>query len=102
MSPGHAVRLMSRWPAIVLVSTVVPSGQRFDPRETKLVLAVEPTEMPSRSASQASVRLRALRAAGVGRTSVNTIEIRSGLAEGDEAVLSDMSAWDAYDRIRLD
>ena len=33
----------------------------------------------------------------VGRTSVNTIEIREGLAEGDEVILSDMSGWDAYD-----
>ncbi len=38
----------------------------------------------------------------VGRTSVNTIEVRAGLAEGDQVILSDMSAWDAYDRIRLD
>jgi HlyD family secretion protein len=37
----------------------------------------------------------------VGRTSVNTIEIISGLAEGDQVVLSDMSAWDAVDRVRL-
>jgi hypothetical protein len=32
---------------------------------------------------------------------VNTIEIKGGLAEGDEVVLSDMSAWDQFDRIRL-
>lgn len=37
----------------------------------------------------------------LGRSSVNTIEIRGGLAEGDEVVLSDMSAWDQFDRIRL-
>ena len=37
----------------------------------------------------------------VGRTSVNTIEIRGGLQLGDTVILSDMSAWDAYDRIRL-
>jgi HlyD family secretion protein len=37
----------------------------------------------------------------VGRTSVNTIEILSGLNEGDQVVLSDMSAWDAVDRVRL-
>jgi HlyD family secretion protein len=36
-----------------------------------------------------------------GRSSVNTIEILSGLDEGDRVVLSDMSAWDAYDRVRL-
>ncbi len=37
----------------------------------------------------------------LGRSSVNTIEILEGLRIGDQVVLSDMSAWDAYDRIRL-
>jgi len=37
----------------------------------------------------------------LGRSSVNTIEILGGLAEGDEVVLSDMSAWDQFDRLRL-
>lgn len=39
--------------------------------------------------------------AKLGRSSVNTIEILDGLKVGDQVVLSDMSAWDAYDRIRL-
>ena len=37
----------------------------------------------------------------VGRSSVNAIEILQGLKAGDKVILSDMSAWDAYDRIRL-
>ncbi len=37
----------------------------------------------------------------LGRSSVNTIEVVGGLAEGDQVVLSDMSAWDQFDRIRL-
>jgi HlyD family secretion protein len=37
----------------------------------------------------------------LGRTSVNTVEIQSGLKVGDQVVLSDTSAWDAFDRIRL-
>jgi HlyD family secretion protein len=37
----------------------------------------------------------------LGRSSVNLIEITQGLKEGDQVVLSDTSAWDAYDRIRL-
>ena len=37
----------------------------------------------------------------LGRSSVNTIEIIHGLKEGDQVILSDTSAWDAYDRIRL-
>ena len=39
--------------------------------------------------------------AAVGRTSVNEIEIRQGLQPGDQVILSDMSAWDEHDRIRL-
>ncbi len=38
----------------------------------------------------------------VGRTSVNTIEVLHGLQLGDQVILSDMSAWDAYDRVRLE
>ena len=37
----------------------------------------------------------------LGRSSVNTIEILDGLQVGDKVILSDMSAWDAFDRIRL-
>jgi HlyD family secretion protein len=36
-----------------------------------------------------------------GRSSVSTIEIKSGLNVGDRVILSDMSAYDAYDRIKL-
>lgn len=37
----------------------------------------------------------------LGRSSVNTIEIREGLKVGDRVILSDMSAQDGVDRIRL-
>ncbi len=37
----------------------------------------------------------------LGATSVNAVEIRSGLNLGDQVILSDMSNWDAFDRIRL-
>jgi HlyD family secretion protein len=37
----------------------------------------------------------------LGRSSVNTIEILEGLQIGDQVVLSDMSAWDAHNRIHL-
>jgi HlyD family secretion protein len=37
----------------------------------------------------------------LGRTSVNTVEIVAGLKIGDKVILSDMSAWDNFDRIRL-
>ena len=38
----------------------------------------------------------------LGRASVNSVEILSGLQPGDRVVLSDMSAWDAFNRIRLE
>jgi HlyD family secretion protein len=44
-------------------------------------------------ASRVKVRL--------GRASVNTIEVVEGLQQGDQVILSDTSAWDAFDRIRL-
>ena len=37
----------------------------------------------------------------LGRSSVNTIEVLDGLKVGDKVILSDMSAWDVHDRIRL-
>jgi HlyD family secretion protein len=37
----------------------------------------------------------------LGKTSVNAVEILQGLKAGDKVILSDMSAWDAVDRIRL-
>jgi HlyD family secretion protein len=46
-----------------------------------------------RSAVRVPVRL--------GRSSVNTIEIVEGLAPGDVVILSDLSAYDAHDRVRL-
>ena len=39
--------------------------------------------------------------AKIGRMSVDKVELVSGLAAGDQVILSDMSAWDAYDRVRL-
>ena len=37
----------------------------------------------------------------LGRSSVNTIEVLEALEPGDQVVLSDMSQWDAFDRVRL-
>ena len=50
-------------------------------------------EQDGSNASRVKVKL--------GRSSVNTIEILEGLNTGDQVVLSDMSAWDSYDHIRL-
>ncbi|MBD8528071.1 efflux RND transporter periplasmic adaptor subunit [Pseudomarimonas arenosa] len=65
---------------------------------------------PAYGQAEGSVRLFRLDAEGdralrvpvqLGRTSVNLIEIRNGLAEGDTVVLSDTSAWDEFDRLRI-
>jgi len=37
----------------------------------------------------------------LGRTSVSTVEVVDGLKVGDQVILSDMSAYDAYTRVRL-
>ena len=37
----------------------------------------------------------------LGRSSVNTIEIKDGLKVGDVVILSDMSTYDSYERIKL-
>ncbi len=37
----------------------------------------------------------------LGRSSVNYIEIVDGLRKGEVVILTDMSQWDAYDRVRI-
>ncbi len=37
----------------------------------------------------------------LGRASVQSVEVLEGLKEGDQVLLSDTSAWDGFDRIRL-
>jgi HlyD family secretion protein len=37
----------------------------------------------------------------LGRSSVNTVEIKDGLQPGDQVILSDMSTYDQFDRIQL-
>jgi HlyD family secretion protein len=38
----------------------------------------------------------------LGRTSVNTVEVQGGLAQGDKVIISDMSRWDGVDRVRVE
>lgn len=37
----------------------------------------------------------------LGRTSVNTVEVQGGLQPGEKVIISDMSRWDAYQRVRV-
>lgn len=57
---------------------------------TVALFKLEPDEL---NASRVQVQL--------GKGSVNTIEVVSGLQPGDRVILSDTSAWDATDRVRL-
>jgi len=50
-------------------------------------------EADGQSAARVQVKL--------GRSSVSTIEVLEGLREGDQVILSDTSAWDNHERIRL-
>ena len=50
-------------------------------------------EDQGRRASRVQVRF--------GRASVNAVEILEGLNEGDQVIISDMSAWDSFDHVRL-
>lgn len=60
------------------------------PQSTITLFKLEPD---NQEATRVQVKL--------GRSSVNTIEIVEGLKPGDQVILSDMSAQDAYNRIRL-
>jgi HlyD family secretion protein len=60
------------------------------PNSTVSLFKLEPD---GRYANRVQVKL--------GRNSVNNIEIVEGLRVGDQVILSDMSAWDAQNRIRV-
>jgi HlyD family secretion protein len=49
--------------------------------------------MPNGEAIRTQVKL--------GRSSVSTIEIKEGLQPGDQVILSDMSTYDQFDRVRI-
>jgi multidrug resistance efflux pump len=62
--------------------------------EEKSTIAIFKLERDGKTASRVQVV--------VGRSSVNSVEILEGLQEGDAVILSDMSRWDQYERIRLE
>jgi multidrug efflux pump subunit AcrA (membrane-fusion protein) len=65
---------------------------------------------PADGSSESTVGLFVLEADGrharrvqveLGRGSANAIEVRKGLKPGDQVILSEMSRWDAVDRVKL-
>ncbi len=61
------------------------------PNSTIGIFKVDPD---GKGASRVQVKL--------GRASVTSVEILDGLKPGDKVILSDMSAWDAFNRLKLD
>jgi HlyD family secretion protein len=74
------------------LSDVVYMGRPVvgQPNSTITIFKIDPD---GKGASRVPVKL--------GRSSVNTIEVVDGLKVGDRVILSDMSAMDGHDRIRL-
>jgi HlyD family secretion protein len=62
-------------------------------QEQSVVSIFKVEDNDSASARRVQVKL--------GRSSVNTVEVVEGLKVGDRVILSDMSAWDAFDRVSL-
>ncbi len=99
----------------VIFSVPLPAGARADLTvdgtiELERMADVIYVGRPAFGQEQSTVGLFKLTADGqyanrvqvkLGRSSVNTIEILGGLQPGDQVILSDMSAWDRFDRIQL-
>jgi HlyD family secretion protein len=77
---------IERLPNVLYVSRPA-NGQ---PESTAVIFRVN---SDGRSAVRVPVRL--------GRASVNYVEVRGGLRKGDVVILSDMSQWEAADRVRI-
>jgi HlyD family secretion protein len=60
------------------------------PNSTVSMFKIDPD---GKGASRVQVKL--------GKTSVNTIQVLDGLKVGERVILSDMSAWDSQDRLRI-
>jgi len=118
--PGHVTRIdPSVQNGTVTVDAaldgMVPPGSRPDLSvegtiEIERLVDVLSTGRPVHGEADSTVGLFKLAEAGseavrvrvkLGHTSVNKVEILQGLGAGDQVILSDMSAWDNFDRVRL-
>lgn len=118
--PGHVTRVdPAAMAGTVLVDIALdgpaPAGARADLNiegtiEIERLASVLFVGRPASGQPGTTVGLFKIEADGVhaervsvklGRSSVKSIEILGGLQEGDRVILSDMSQWDAVDRIRL-
>ncbi len=78
---------------IEMVQVLKNGGALLDHKDQRGKTALDHARKGGSEAVRVNVRL--------GQSSVNTIEIVDGLRVGDVVILSDMSAWDAHDRVRL-
>ena len=56
---------------------------------------------PSRFSSSQRMAAKRFAAGRFGRAAVTTIEVVDGLKPGDQVILSDMSQYDSYERVRI-
>jgi HlyD family secretion protein len=118
--PGHVVRIdpaaqQGTVTVDVALDGQLPPGARPDLTvdgtvELERLSDVVFISRPSFGQAQSSVSMFKLEADGqsavrvqvkLGRSSASTIEVVEGLQPGDQVILSDTSAWDAYQRILL-
>ncbi len=118
--PGHVARIdpaaqQGTVTVDVALDGALPQGARPDLTvdgtvELERLNDVIYVGRPAFGQSQSTVGMFKLDAGGatatrvnvkLGRSSVNTIEIIEGLQPGDQIILSDTSAWDAFNQIRL-
>ena len=118
--PGHVTRID---PSVqqgtvnvdVALDDSLPSGARPDQSldgtvEIEKLTDVLYVDRPVYSQAQSTLGLFRLSTDGqtasrtrvtFGQSSVNSMEVRAGLSEGDTIILTDMSTWDKADKIRL-
>lgn len=99
------VRLAGALPAGARPDLSVEGTIEIDRLEDTVYTARPVLGQPDSTISLFRVEPDGLHAARVpvrlGRVSVNTVEIREGLAPGDRVILSDMSGWSSFGRVRL-
>jgi HlyD family secretion protein len=99
----------------IILEGTLPAGARPDlgvdaTIELERLTNVLFVESPAYGQEQGTISLFKVAATGeairtpvkIGRRSVSFVEVLDGLAEGDRVILSDMSQYDAFDRLRLD
>ena len=109
----EALRPIGAEPGGISDAPVHPSDPAADAGEQEVELALLENVLyvgrPVHGQPEATIGLFKVLATGeaervpvkLGRTSVSVVEIIEGLDVGDEVVLSDMSQWDEFSRIKL-